>query len=52
MDKNKKFKKFIKDFLFKAISLKSKNFKDIVYKVNLNFIESGFDINNYTKHKK
>ena len=52
MDKNKNFKNFIRDFLFKATNLKSKNFKGIVYKVNLNFIESGFDINNYTKHKK
>lgn len=49
MDKNKNF---IRDFLFKVINLKSKNFKEIIYKVNLNFIESGFDINNYNKNKK
>ncbi len=45
-------KGLIKTLIFNLVNLKTKNVKGCLYKSNINFIESGLDINNYLKKNR
>lgn len=46
MDKQKTL---IKKLILKNLNFTSKKLKQFIYKSNINFIESGLDLNNYIK---
>lgn len=52
MVKKKFFKEFIKSLIIKNLNRKSDYIKKFIYKFNINFIESGLEMNNYSKKPK
>ena len=52
VNKIKKYLFNIKTLIFNLVNLKTKNVKGCLYKSNINFIESGLDINNYLKKNR